>query len=242
MESRVNKYKDVALDSERSVRNKKIYDSLYNDGYDDVKENVVEAKSNEVNLDKLRELLNKGEDNELHIVKKESPIDLPSFELDDDKKYDLKDILSRAKEEKTDEPDKLRSLRNTEYDILKGINIKEKLKEEEQKAELKKMIDDVNNTSALNKLNDKELSLNMFSELEATRKMSRVEETSEIDKTGEIDKTFYTSSLGFTSSDFEELKDINTNLQKDNKVIKVLLVLILVLMLAAGIFVVMNFI
>ena len=32
--------------------------------------------------------------------------------------------------------------------------------------------------------------------------------------------------------DFEELKDINTNLQKDNKVIKVLLILILLFMVA----------
>ena len=238
MESRVNKYRDVTEEENtRSIRNKDIYDSMYKKGYEDVKENVTKVKPNEVNLDKLRELLKKEDDNEFHIVKKESQIDIPNFELDDDKKYDLRDILDKAKTTREEEPDKLRSLRNTEYDILRGIDIKEKLKEEEQKEELKKMIDDVNNTSALNKLNDKELSLDLFSDLEATKTVSRVKEETE-----EIDKSFYTSSLGFTSNDFEELKDINTNLQKDNKVIKVLLILILLFMVAASIFVVINFI
>ena len=174
MESRVNKYRDVTEEENtRSIRNKDIYDSMYKKGYEDVKENVTKVKPNEVNLDKLRELLKKEDDNEFHIVKKESQIDIPNFELDDDKKYDLRDILDKAKTTREEEPDKLRSLRNTEYDILKGIDIKEKLKEEEQKEELKKMIDDVNNTSALNKLNDKELSLDLFSDLEATKSKRR---------------------------------------------------------------------
>lgn len=60
MESRVNKYRDVTEEENtRSIRNKDIYDSMYKKGYEDVKENVTKVKPNEVNLDKLRELLKK---------------------------------------------------------------------------------------------------------------------------------------------------------------------------------------
>ena len=64
MESRVNKYRDVTEEENtRSIRNKDIYDSMYKKGYEDVKENVTKVKPNEVNLDKLRELLKKEDDN-----------------------------------------------------------------------------------------------------------------------------------------------------------------------------------
>ena len=106
-----------------------------------------------------------------------------------------------------------------------------------QKEELKKMIDSVNNTSAINKLNDKELSLNLLSDLEATTTLDE-EVTEEVT---DIDKSFYTSSLGFTSNDFEELKDLNNDIQKDNKIIKVLLVLILMFMIAVTAFIVVTF-
>lgn len=239
MESRVNKYRNLnEEESLRSTKNRDIYDTIYSKkDYENVEENVTKLKSNEVNLDKLRELLKKESSNDVHIVKKASPVDLPDMELEDDKKYDLRDILSKAKDTKEDEPEKTRSLRNTEYDILKGINIKERIKEEEQKAELKKMIDSVNNTSAINKLNDKELSLNLLSDLEGTTTIEEVKEDND-----DIDKSFYTSSLGFTANDFEELKDINNDIQKDNKIIKVLLVLILVFMMIASAFVIVMFI
>ena len=239
MESRVNRYKDLnEEESLRSTKNKNIYDTIYSKKeYDNVEENVTKVKPNEVDLAKLRELLKREEKEEFHIVKKETPIILPEMELDDSKKYDLRDILSKAKDTKEEEPEKLRSLRNTEYDILKGINIKERIKEEEQKNKLKEMIDSVNNTSALNKLNDKELSLNLLSDLEGTTVIEEVKEDNE-----EIDKSFYTSSLGFTVNDFEELKDMNNDIQKDNKIIKILLVLIIIFMIIATAFVVVTFI
>lgn len=240
MESRVNKYRNlVEEDSLRSAKNKDMYDTIYsNKEYDNVEETVTQVKSNEVNLDKLRELLKKEETSELQIVKKESSIDIPDLDLEEEKKYDLKDILSRAKDTKEEEPEKLRSLNNTNYDIFKGINVKDKSKEELQKEELKKMIDSVNNTSAINKLNDKELSLNLLSDLEATTAIDDEEVTEEVT---DIDKSFYTSSLGFTSNDFEELKDLNNDIQKDNKIIKVLLVLILIFMIAVTAFMIVTF-
>ena len=45
----------------------------------------------------------------------------------------------------------------------------------------------------------------------------------------EVDKSFYTSSFGFTQRDFEELKDMNHKIKKDNKFIITLLIILIVL-------------
>ena len=120
MESRVNRYKDLnEEESLRSTKNKNIYDTIYSKKeYDNVEENVTKVKPNEVDLAKLRELLKREEKEEFHIVKKETPVILPEMELDDSKKYDLRDILSKAKDTKEEEPEKLRSLRNTASIII----------------------------------------------------------------------------------------------------------------------------
>ena len=57
--------------------------------------------------------------------------------------------------------------------------------------------------------------------------MSIIEDTNE-----EIDKSFYTSSFGFTQSDFEELKNMNHKIKKSNKFIIVLLIILIVLIVA----------
>ena len=238
MESRTNKYRDLNEENSlRSTKNKSIYDTIYSTkDYDSVEETVTKAKPNEVDLSKLRELLKKEESDELQIIKKETPVSFPEYELDEEKKHDLRDILNKAKTTREEEPAKLRSLSNTEYDILKSINIQEE-SEENQKDELQKMIDTVNNTSAINKLNDKELSLGLLSDLEATVSVGEP-----VEEPNDIDKSFYTSSLGFTANDFEELRDINNEIQRDNKIIKALLIIILLLMIGTTVFVIMNFI
>ena len=60
-------------------------------------------------------------------------------------------------------------------------------------------------------------------------KEKRIEDTNV-----EIDKSFYTSSFGFTQSDFEELKNMNHKIKKSNKFIIVLLIILIVL-IAAGV-------
>jgi len=52
----------------------------------------------------------------------------------------------------------------------------------------------------------------------------------------EVDKSFYTSSFGFTQKDFEELKDMNHKIKKDNKFIITLLI-ILILIIIVGVFI-----
>ena len=52
----------------------------------------------------------------------------------------------------------------------------------------------------------------------------------------ELDKSFYTSSFGFTATDFEELKNINHKIKKDNKFIIILLVVLILLIILGIVF------
>ena len=99
----------------------------------------------------------------------------------------------------------------------------------------------------LNKMADKDLSLNLLDDLKSTDDTSIVspndlkdaiknqnssyESTNELSK---IDKSFYTSSLGFTSDDFEQLRDIQKSIKTNNRLIK-FLVFVLVLAIISGI-------
>ena len=51
-----------------------------------------------------------------------------------------------------------------------------------------------------------------------------------------LDKSFYTSSFGLTQKDFEELKDINHKIKKDNKKIITLLVILISLIVIGTLF------
>ena len=51
-----------------------------------------------------------------------------------------------------------------------------------------------------------------------------------------IDKSFYTSSLGFTDSDFEDLKSLGEDIKKHNGLLKILIVSIIVIVIIIVIF------
>ena len=57
-----------------------------------------------------------------------------------------------------------------------------------------------------------------------------------------IDKTFYTSSFSFSDKDFEDLRSLDTSLKKNNKLIKVLIVVFSVLIAIAILVIVMRFV
>ena len=56
----------------------------------------------------------------------------------------------------------------------------------------------------------------------------------------EIDKSFYTSSLGFTSDDFEQLRDIQDSIKTNNKLIKFLVFVLIIAIIAGIVFLIYN--
>ena len=235
MASRMEKYhSNVSSTGRRSVRNENLYKDIYeNSEYSNISSVTTLEKTNEISLEQIKELLKEREDKKkVSTVKREVP-QVPTRPVEE-RSYDIRDVLIKAKDEHVVDNTN-RSLKNTQYDILKNINIKEKLDEAEQ-AELEKTLVDV---GALKNIDDNELSLDMLSDLKSTgdtmvsvksdellKEVKEAKDTYEVKDDDGLDKSFYTSSLNFKDEDFEQLKDLQDSIASNNKMIKILFFLL----------------
>lgn len=250
MPSRMEKYyNNTESRTSRTTRNTELYRNLY-DGkeYTNVEGIATIEKNDEIDLNKIQELLKAHED----IKQERKPIvrrQLRKIEEEpeeiEEKNYDIMDVLNKAKDEYSDD-NKSRSLKNTQYNILKNINVKE-AKEEDS---LKDLINTITNTSVLNKLGDRDLSLNLLEELKSddntmigakgSNEIFKNEVEKNKDDNEDIDKSFYTSSLSFGEKDFEQLNDIKSSLKKNNVLITILVFFFLVVVITGILFVLYN--
>jgi len=235
MASRMEKYhSNVSSTGRRIVRNENLYKDIYeNSEYSNISSVTTLEKTNEISLEQIKELLKEREDKKkVSTVKREVP-QVPTRPVEE-RSYDIRDVLIKAKDEHVVDNTN-RSLKNTQYDILKNINIKEKLDEAEQ-AELEKTLVDV---GALKNIDDNELSLDMLSDLKSTgdtmvsvksdellKEVKEAKDTYEVKDDDGLDKSFYTSSLNFKDEDFEQLKDLQDSIASNNKMIKILFFLL----------------
>lgn len=236
MASRMERYYKTRDSKRRSVRNESLYQTIYDDEtYSNIEGVVATPKANEINIEKIQELLASRENERnrnRRLVKKPVEIEVEEpFDSDDDKSYDIRDILVKAKDARQNPEDSYRNLKNTEYNILKNIKINNN-QNFAQEEELKELINTITNTSMLNKLSDRDLSLNMLDDLKSNTMVgdsssiqALLEQTKEANlrKTAEMDKTFLTSSLGFKDEDFENLKDLGNSIHENNKAIRMVL-------------------
>ena len=75
---------------------------------------------------------------------------------------------------------------------------------------------------------------------EAIKNQSSSYENKTDENLSEIDKSFYTSSLGFTSDDFEQLRDIQDSIKTNNKLIKFLVFVLIIAIIAGIVFLIYN--
>ena len=240
MPSRMDRYYNSSSETgSRSRKNSSLYDDIY-DGkeYSNVKGITTIEKNNEIDIDKIKDLLKEHEESN-NIFKSVARRSVERVEYKDpqeDKNYDIMDALNKAKDNYT-EDNKNRSLKDTQYNILKNINIKDTSTEDEQS--LKELINTITNTSILNKLGDKDLSLDMLENLKSddntmvgakgTNDVFKTEVESNKTEDDTLDKSFFTSSLSFNDNDFEQLNDIKSSLKKNNILISILVFIFLAL-------------
>ena len=212
MASRMDRYrKGEVSTSSRSNRNKNLYNTMYSfDRYSNIEGVASMDNANKVDISKVKELIESREkyqrerqyrrlsnevDDDLSISRKR-------YEEDTDRSYDVNDVLKSAKENK--EPDnKERVLNNTNYDILKKLNLKsEGVKDDlKQEADLKELIETIANTSMLNKNED----INMFNDLVSDdTKVGDVKDITECidNKEKTMDDSFFTHSVKIKKADF----------------------------------------
>ncbi|MCM1370869.1 MAG: hypothetical protein NC181_03145 [Clostridium sp.] len=252
MKSRMDKYYQTTPGVSRSNRNKDLYNEKYNGDYDFESYSNVEGvaqidKNNKIDLDKLQELLKKREIERMndapHLVNRN--VKQRDFEeVTDDRSYDINQVLTQARTEKNND-NKTRALNNTCYDILKSLDIKD-VQDESRK--LQELVDTIATTKALDKLNNNELSLDMLNDLKSdngTEIMNPIDMKADIkeqsksyknSEMGEIDNSFYTTSLGLKKEDFEDLKDIQESIITNNKLIKILVSILIIVLIAGLIF------
>ena len=253
MASRMEKYHgNISNSGKRSIRNESLYKDMYeNTEYSNIENIATMEKTNEISLEQIRELLKERDSIKKRnsTVKREVPrvYQAPV----DDRSYDIRDILVKAKDEHVDD-NKNRSLRNTQYNILKNINIKDKMDQQDE-IELEKTL--VNN-SVLKGFDDNELSLDMLSDLKSSgntivektnvgdllKEVNEAKDKYEPQDEEGLDRSFYTSSLNFKEEDFEQLKALPDSIDSNNKMLKVLFFLLFLVIAGVVGFLIFKFI
>lgn len=261
MKSRMERYYEVDTETSRRTRkNADLYQKIYeNDEYSNIEGIATTLKPNEIDISKIKELLKTRDDSKKERVTRtiskpltDSNMVDNSFEQDDDKSYDIRDILTKAKSERKEPAKKTyHKIDVPAYDTLKSS--KKELPEDEEE-ELKELIHTITNTSMLNKLGDQELSLGLLDELKsdtmvgdssAIRKALEEEKKvlkddnfldDENDDKKNMDQSFFTSNLNFKDEDFEELQEMSKNIKKNDKVMNILIFILLVIFTTCVIF------
>ena len=254
MSSRMTKYYDEPeITNSRYHKNEELYKEISKSELNsyDVKSNatILGDNKNEIDVEKIKKIL----DTKYNETPKRRSIRLETEELVEEereitKEYDINVILEKAREQKQDnyEEERLKKLRDTQFDILKNLNIAEKEDEEEDLEEdnLKTLI----NTIALNehKNNEDSSPLDILSDLKGnddTEVLKGLKEEIEKDDE-ELDKTqksnitdtqminsFYTSSNALKQNDFEDIEDFSKEVESNNIFIKILIGVIIIVFL-----------
>lgn len=257
-------YRSDSETKRRTSRNEDLYRQIYDSvEYSNIEGVTSIGSTNEIDITKLKELLKSREDYQKekeyrNIVKREKQIEIPMIEEEEERTYDIRDILSKAKNERTDDDNKDRSLKNTQYNILKNLNLKKETPTypelEKENQELKELINTITSTSMLNKLNDQELCFDLFGDLKSNNTMvgntsiqsileSEKEHSKIEDTKTEIDHSFFTSSLGLNEKDFQEYEDFKEAKEKKrmNILIRIFIVLLLLLVIGGIIFLLFHY-
>lgn len=241
--SRMDRYYNNSVSTKRTSRNQDLYKSIYEDSeYSNIEGIASIDDNNEVDIVKIKNMLKNYNDNnnrELkRVVNKEFP-KYETFEEDDNRVYDIRDILNKAKSNK--ETEAYHNLDQENVELLRNPqNYKKTIKPSN---DLEEMIDTITNTSKLNKLSDNELGLDLFSDLkskenttiesrdsirsileEAKKKEAQVKE--DTTSNNKLDQSFFTSSLSFKDEDFEEIAELKKSVNKNNNLIRILLIIV----------------
>ena len=240
------------ITSGRSSKNKSLYDQIKDlENYTNIESVATIEKTNEIDISKVQEMIKNRENYKKQkqlrgFIKEEREEQEKIEEINEEiKNYDIKDLLSRIKTN-PDEDNSIRSLAQEQYEVLKTFNTKNKKKPieiEKEEEELKELFQTIASTKALYELKSEDADLDvgllddlksdtMVGDAASIKKIIDDEKERKIESiSDEIDRSFYTSSFGFTQSDFEELKNINHKLKKGNKFIIILLVVLILLVI-----------
>ena len=142
MKSRMERYYENDEANTRSHRNKELYkkvhDSEINQFNVNSNESVIGESSKNIDVDNLRQILDKKyrESPKRKSISLDIADKKPQIEeiKDEDKDYDINVILEKARQQKQTDynEERLKKIRDTQFDILKGLNLKKEENEEDE--------------------------------------------------------------------------------------------------------------
>lgn len=239
MPSRMEKYYQGGTSvKRRSDKNQDLYRTIYEEGeYTNVEGISIIEKNEKIDIEKIRELIGSTKKEEKPKEVKKTVYE-PMYQYEEEEKsYDIKDVLSKAKSER---PEPENKFSNTQYNILKNIQLNDNVTAPStvDDEDLKSMIEAITINSKLGETGDL---LDDLKTIHAPNLKEEIEEKEESQREPEIDRSFFTSSLGFTSDDFEDLKEMKDSLKTNNILTKILLFILLVVIVTGIMFLVYHF-
>lgn len=251
MESRTEKY---SSNTTRSSKNKELYKDLYKDtNYSNM---VVIDDSNEIDIDKIKQILDK-EKKPTRTTTDFEPFDSLKayYGIDDEeelprKKYDINEVLKEAKNKRNiiEEANEKRKIEN--YKFKNNLSLENELaktrkvyndlvKEETELLNIMNTLTNIdadtksnlNNTTSmaldlLNTISDKEKEI-------VNEKVDNINKKVNVKQVDEESKEYSTDTFMFETKDFEGLKSVKENLKKNNKVMMVLIFIFTVIVVIA---------
>ncbi len=267
MKARAEKYNELTeFVPKRSKKNEELYEEIKESELSNLSigsnAKVIGNTPNQMDLEKIKEILEKNYQDvpKRRSIKLESKTKEEQYELEKTREYDINAILEKAREEKEVDyqEERLKKVRDTQYDILKNLNLeddKNKASTEKTKEELLDLINTINLNEYQKKIDDNKLEedkldpLDILSDLkgnentvvagakeftenlqklEMAKPIIKKEEKEEKEEKEKIDDSFYTSSMSFKKEDFADFDDLNADSKWGSIIIKILIVVVFI--------------
>ncbi len=255
MISRVDKYNKNNQNLSRSMKNKDLYDEVYADtNYSNM---VVIDDSNEIDISKIKEIIDNEKKKERTYKEERKITDIydgvPVLEEEKPKKtYDINEVLREAKSKRDiiEDAGEKRKIQNynfktneeLEAELAKTRQVYENLVKEEKEL--------LNIMNTLTNVSDKDLALDMFSDLKptddtiVTKPVNSNENTVNVRQITNDDdsKEYSTDTFMFDTKDFEGVKHIRNDVKKTSAFIKVLIFILSTVFVLALAFIVYKYV
>lgn len=261
----------------RSRKNEELYQGMTRSELEDINlaSNAHVIGDNEKNIDveKIKQLLEKKYHEEprksralIEKVEREALEEEDYKREEETKEYNINAIIAKAKQDKEIdyERERLKKVRDTQYDILKGLSLHDEDEEEELDSKVTSNKKDLVNL--IHTITEKELTremnpLDLLTDLKGNddtvvldgikEEVEKKEQQEEVKKTvkdtvkeevkKEIDKTFFTNSVSFSKSDFDDFNDLKEDMETNKVLVKVLFIIITIALIAGVLFLANHF-
>lgn len=259
MNSRMEKYYDNHEQTRsRMNKNEHLYKEINEMDVEKYNPNnnvkVIGDNDHVIDVDKIKNLLEKNyKDLPRRKEIKIEPEKEENVLMEETKEYNINSILEKAREEKEVDYNKerLKKVRDTQFDILNNLQLEQPREEEESKKNKEKELMTLINTITSKELEKKDSldPLDILTDLKGdddTKVLSTLQEKAEVkdpeeSKSKKLENSFYTTTNAFTKSDFDDFNDLKEDLKATKIIIRVLIFFIILAFIIGTVFFINNF-